>query len=127
MKKPAERPHASRGRLRNGNRPGDFSRAPHCGAKTRRGTLCKTRAMANGRCRLHGGLSTGPRTAAGIERIRRALTKHGRYSQAARVERAQFRALILNARETLRGLEGLPGNGSNQGRQAFLPVSAHLC
>lgn len=98
-----------------------------CGAQTRRGTPCQAPAMKNQRCRLHGGKSTGPRTAAGIERIRLALTKHGRYSQAARVERAQFRALIFNARETLRGLEGLPGNGSNQGRQAFLSVSAHLC
>jgi hypothetical protein len=104
MKKPGERPHASRGQLRNGNRPGDFSRAPHCGARTRRGTLCKTRAMVNGRCRLHGGLSTGPRTAAGIERIRLALTKHGRYSQAARAERQQLQALLRDARETLRQL-----------------------
>lgn len=35
------------------------------------------------RCRLHGGLSTGPRTAAGLERSRRARWKHGRFSQAA--------------------------------------------
>lgn len=26
-----------------------------CGAKTRNGTPCKSRAMANGRCRMHGG------------------------------------------------------------------------
>jgi hypothetical protein len=32
------------------------------------------------RGRLHGGLSTGPRTAEGIERIRMARTAHGRYS-----------------------------------------------
>jgi hypothetical protein len=30
--------------------------------------------MKNGRCRLHGGLSTGAKTAEGIERIRRANT-----------------------------------------------------
>lgn len=30
-----------------------------CGAKTRSGTPCKNYAMANGRCRLHGGKSTG--------------------------------------------------------------------
>ena len=36
--------------------------------------------MANGRCRLHGGKSTGPRTAEGLERMRRAKTKHGLYS-----------------------------------------------
>src|SRR5690625_2816495 len=31
-----------------------------CGAKTRAGTQCKNGAMANGRCRMHGGKSTGP-------------------------------------------------------------------
>ena len=31
-----------------------------CGAKTRNGGTCKNWAMANGRCRMHGGKSTGP-------------------------------------------------------------------
>lgn len=30
-----------------------------CGAKTRTGLPCKNRAMPNGRCRMHGGMSTG--------------------------------------------------------------------
>src|SRR5699024_5705593 len=30
-----------------------------CGAKTRAGTPCKNGSMANGRCRLHGGKSSG--------------------------------------------------------------------
>src|SRR5690606_38661636 len=30
----------------------------HCGAKTRSGQPCKNRAMANGRCRMHGGKAT---------------------------------------------------------------------
>ena len=35
-----------------------------CGAKTRRGTACQRPAnKKNGRCRLHGGASTGARTA----------------------------------------------------------------
>jgi len=36
---------------------------PHAnisGAKTRSGSPCKNRPMANGRCRMHGGKSTGP-------------------------------------------------------------------
>lgn len=37
--------------------------APHCGAKTRKGGKCKRPAMPNGRCRTHGGIGTGPRTA----------------------------------------------------------------
>lgn len=36
-----------------------------CEAKTRRGTPCQAPAGWNGRCKLHGGLSTGPRTQAG--------------------------------------------------------------
>jgi hypothetical protein len=82
------------GWLKNGNPPGDFTKAVRCGAKNRRGTPCQCPAMANGRCRLHGGLSTGPKTAKGIERIRRAVTKHGRYSENARGERSQNRALL---------------------------------
>ena len=34
---------------------------PRCGAKTRKGTPCKAQSLANGRCKYHGGLSTGPR------------------------------------------------------------------
>ncbi|GAB7388985.1 hypothetical protein BSNK01_28230 [Bacillaceae bacterium] len=40
-----------------------MKKQPHaniCGAKTRSGAPCKNRPMANGRCRLHGGKSTGP-------------------------------------------------------------------
>lgn len=37
-----------------------------CGARTRKGTPCKIRDIyLNGRCKFHGGLSTGPKTAAG--------------------------------------------------------------
>lgn len=31
-----------------------------CGAKTRTGKLCKSKAMPNGRCRMHGGNNKGP-------------------------------------------------------------------
>lgn len=87
--------------LKNGNRPGDLSQAPRCRAKTRRGTLCQCPAMKNGRCRLHGGLSTGPKTAAGIERIRIAQTKHGNYSQEARAQSKELKELIAQCREVL--------------------------
>jgi hypothetical protein len=75
-----------RGWLRNGNTPGDFHNCKRCGAKTRAGTPCKSPAMHNARCRMHGGKSTGPRTAEGRERIRSAILKHGKYSQATRKE-----------------------------------------
>ena len=44
-----------------------------CGAKTRRGTLCQCPAKQTvGRCRLHGGASTGPRTKDGLARLSEA-------------------------------------------------------
>ena len=50
-----------------------------CLAKTRKGTLCRRPAFKNnGRCRLHGGLSTGARTLEGLNRISDANRKHGR-------------------------------------------------
>jgi hypothetical protein len=105
MAMPEQTPHEKRrGRLNNGNPPGDFTRAARCGAKNRRGTLCQCPAMPNGRCRLHGGLSTGPKTPEGIERIRRAVTKHGQYSKRAKAERAEYQALLRACREMLAGL-----------------------
>ena len=84
-------PPERRGRLKNGNRSGDFLAAPRCGARTRCGGACRQPAMGNGRCRMHGGLSTGPRTPAGLARSRRARWKHGARS-------AQVRALLRDAR-----------------------------
>jgi hypothetical protein len=41
-----------------------------CGARTRRGTYCKAPGNGQGgRCKLHGGKSTGPRTVEGRARI----------------------------------------------------------
>lgn len=103
VEKIAVTPHDRRlGTLRNGNPSGDFSNAARCGARNRRGSSCQCPAMKNGRCRLHGGLSTGAKTAAGIECIRRAVTKHGRYSLAAQTERQYFKTLLKECRETLR-------------------------
>jgi hypothetical protein len=71
-------PHAKRcGRLKNGAPGGDPSTAPRCGARTRAGTACRQPAMPNGRCRLHGGRSSGPRTEAGRRRIGAAHVTHG--------------------------------------------------
>ena len=53
-----------------------------CLAKTRRGTKCQRAAYKhNGRCALHGGLSTGTRTAEGLQRISDANLKHGRQTK----------------------------------------------
>jgi len=53
---------------------------PLCGAKTRSGHPCRKPALKRKRrCRLHGGLSTGPRTDEGRARIANAQFKHGKY------------------------------------------------
>ena len=76
------------GTLLNGNPSFDLRKIKRCGARRRkRPELCRQPATRNGRCRIHGGKSTGPRTVEGIERIRRASTKHGRRSKAAIAER----------------------------------------
>src|SRR5215472_11428898 len=59
---------------------------PRCGAKTRGGTRCRAPAVwdrdkdqaRNGRCKLHGGLSTGPRTKSGREAIRESNRRRRR-------------------------------------------------
>jgi hypothetical protein len=102
--KSAETPHVCRfpnGWLKYGNAPYDMRKGKRCGARNRRGSACGSPAMRNGRCRLHGGLSTGPKTAEGIERIRRANTKHGLYSAAAIAERKRFRDTFNDCREVV--------------------------
>lgn len=99
------------GWLKNGNRTGNPLNAPRCGARNRKGKPCQLAAMSNGtgRCRLHGGKSTGPKTAEGIERIRAARTKHGRYSQASIARRREAREAI----RTLRALLKLDPTGAS--------------
>ena len=53
-----------------------------CGAKTRRGTACQRPAnKKNGRCRLHGGASTGAKTDEGRVRISAANLRHGKFTK----------------------------------------------
>src|SRR6266566_3158757 len=74
--------------------------APRCGARSKRtGKPCRGAAMPNGRCKLHGGKSTGPRTMEGLERSRRANWKHGHFSREAKAQRSRLRAAILTLRD----------------------------
>lgn len=99
-----------RGWLKNNNPPGDSMKAPRCGAKTRKGTPCQAPAMKNGRCRLHGGKSTGPKTPEGIERIRQAHLKHGMYTKEAIASRKEFYSLLKELRSTIKEIN----NGSSK-------------
>ena len=47
----------------------------------------------NGRCKLHGGRSTGPRTEDGLVRLAKSKTTHGRFTKAER-EKAKYRAEV---------------------------------
>ena len=77
-----------------------------CGAKTRSGAACaKFPIEGKRRCRLHGGLSTGPKTAAGRAAISAANTKHGRYKNwrekqaKERYYRGEIKRVMEEARE----------------------------
>jgi glucans biosynthesis protein len=105
-------PFDRRGRLNNGNPAGDFLAAPRCGARTRAGCTCRQPAMRNGRCRLHGGLSTGARTASGRERCRRAPWKHGARSAEVAALRRQARLHLRRVRFLVGLANGRPaGHG----------------
>jgi hypothetical protein len=80
--------------------------APRCGARRKRtGAPCRAPAMPNGRCHMHGGASTGPRTAEGRERCRAAPWKHGRRAAEAR-EAARLRGEARRLIAALRRLIG---------------------
>src|SRR5215831_1335887 len=69
------------------------------GARSKRtGKPCRAAAMPNGRCKVHAGKSTGPRTPEGLERSKRARWKHGYYSREAKAERSRVRAAVLALR-----------------------------
>jgi hypothetical protein len=84
-------PAPRRGWLRHGNTPGDPDSAPRCGARTRAGTPCRAPAMKNGRCRMHGGASTGARTAVGRALCGHARRKHPAWLAAGPSERSAAR------------------------------------
>jgi hypothetical protein len=65
--------------------------------------------MANGRCREHGGLSTGPRTVEGLARMRRAKTRHGLYTKEVLALRYALRTIRSAARELRRGAAAAAG------------------
>jgi len=77
-----------------------------CGAKTRKGTECQRPAnKRNGRCRVHGGASTGPRTEEGRTRISDANLRHGRYTKDKLEKRRENAAKGREIRKELRHIE----------------------
>ena len=74
-----------------------------CLAKTRSGALCKKHPIAGRtRCRLHGGLSTGPRTHEGKAACVAAHWKHGRRSKAYIETRKKIWAELRQVERSMR-------------------------
>lgn len=67
-----------------------------CGAKARQNNNlpCRQPAMKNGRCRLHGGKCTGPKTPEGKMKAAMANLKHGSYTKKAMLERKIMRNMM---------------------------------
>lgn len=72
------------------------SKAPRCGAKTRKGMPRQALAMANGRCRMHEGCSPG----ASVGNNTNAL-KHGLYTKEARERNKRLRELLKMRKEAM--------------------------
>ena len=78
-----------------------------CLAKTRLGTKCqKPPLKGKKRCRLHGGLSSGPRTAEGRARIAAAHFRHGRRSKKFVEARAKIWAELREIERRMK-MDGL--------------------
>jgi hypothetical protein len=69
--------------------------------------------MRNGRCRMHGGASTGPRTLEGLARSRKARWKHGLRSAAAKEEARLVRELLREASSLLQQVPKARSEDSN--------------
>ena len=74
-----------------------------CEARTRRGTLCQRPGnKISGRCKLHGGRSTGPSTEEGVARLAASKITHGR---TAKVDRAKAKHRAEVGRQVMRELK----------------------
>ncbi len=91
-------PEAQPGPLRNGNPRRDLATLPCCGARTRAALQCRQPAMRNGRCRFHGGKSTGATTETGRAALSAKATRHGFHTAEGRRFLALGRRLLLTAR-----------------------------
>ena len=80
---------------------------PKCGARLRKKThkLCRQPAMKNGKCRIHGGKSTGPRTPQGLENSKKSRLKHGFYSTEKIRERRGIAKFLKDSKNLISTVE----------------------
>ena len=74
--------------------------SPRCHARTRAGTPCQSPAMANGRCRMHGG------KAPGAAKGNSNALKHGRYTAEHIAERRHFADLLREMKGFIDEVDG---------------------
>ena len=74
--------------------------SPRCGARTRSGMPCRSPAMTNGRCRMHGGASPGAPVG------NTNAFKHGLFTAAAIAERREVAALIREMKSLVEQVDG---------------------
>ena len=73
-----------------------------CGAYARStGNPCQAKAMRNGRCKNHGGMSTGPKTPEGRQAIAQATRRRMASGQRERALEGFYRWLEGGGREIL--------------------------
>ena len=86
----------------------------------RNGQYCgRLNEIGASKCRGHGGLSTGPRTAEGKARIAAAKTIHGRETRELRLRRSQISAELRRIEEEMFA-EGLIHGPRARGRKPTL-------
>jgi hypothetical protein len=99
-----------------------------CGAKTRSGMPCQRYGVGRGgRCRLHGGASTGPRSVRGRKRI--AAAQHKRWAKWRKIN-PEFMLQGRSARTARRirrtfHLSKMPSDGAS-GAPISVPVEVHV-
>jgi len=86
-------------------------RCSRCQAVSRRSKLqCKKPALRGKRvCGFHGGKSTGPKTAAGKQRIVESKTVHGRETRAIRAQRSSDLAYLRQLEDAGRMFQVIGG------------------
>ena len=102
-------------------------RCLRCSARSvRSGLQCAKPAMKSSRtqkCSHHGGWATGPKTAAGRQRILQANTKHGESTKAARLEHSKASARLSMLEDCLY-LLGITAEPRIRGRKpaGYIPI-----
>ena len=79
-----------------------MKRKQNCGAYARStGNPCQAKALTNGRCKNHGGMSTGPKTLEGRKSIAEATRQRMAKGQLKRVLEGYYAWLEGGGREAL--------------------------